>query len=206
MTPRTGRRPGAGGTRETILEAARAAFASVGYERATIRAIARAADVDPALVHHYFGTKEDLFIAAMELPINPAEAVRAILADGLEGAGERLVRFFLSVWDDPANQPALMSMFRAALTNERAAMAMREFASGAIIGAVAEAVRGRDARLRASLIGSHMLGMAFLRYGGRLEPLASATPDRIVSLLAPRIQSYLTPSPQAGSVLGGTVG
>jgi AcrR family transcriptional regulator len=191
MTPRTGRRPGESGARETILEAARSAFASVGYERATIRAIARGAGVDPALVHHYFGTKEDLFIAAMELPINPADAIRAILKEGLEGAGERIVRFFLSVWDAPTNQPALMSMLRAALTNDRAAKAFREFATGAVIGAVAETVRGRDARLRASLIGSHMLGLAFLRYGGRLQPLASASPDRIVSLVAPRIQSYL---------------
>lgn len=194
MTPRTGRRPGESGTREAILEAARSAFGSVGYERATIRAIARGADVDPALVHHYFGTKEDLFIAAMELPINPAEAIRGILAEGLDGAGERIVRFFLSVWDAPANQPALMSMFRAALTNDRAAVALREFAAGAVIGALAQTMRGRDARLRAALIGSHMLGIAFLRYGGRLEPLASASAERIVALVAPRIQSYLTGS------------
>jgi len=189
---RTGRRPGESGTREAILEAARSTFAETGYERATIRVIGAAAGVDPALVYHYFGTKEDLFIAAMQLPINPAEAVRAILAEGLEGAGERMVQFFLSVWDAPENQPALMSMLRAALTNDRAATMFREFAGTAIMGAVVETLPGKDAQLRASLVGSHMVGIAFLRYGWRLEPLASATPGQIVSLVGPRIQSYLT--------------
>ena len=192
MTARTGRRPGESGAREDILEAARATFGDVGYERATIRAIAAAAGVDPALVHHYFGTKEGLFIAAMQLPVNPAEALRGVLAEGLDGAGERMVRFFLSVWDAPENQPALMSMLRAALTNERAFTMLREFAGRAVIGAVAGAMPGPDAVLRASLIGAHMMGIAVLRYGVGLEPLASATPDQIVSLVGPRIQSYLT--------------
>jgi AcrR family transcriptional regulator len=192
VTPRTGRRPGESGTREDILEAAGATFGEVGYDRATIRAIARVAGVDPALVHHYFGTKEDLFIAAVQLPINPAQAVRGLLAEGLEGAGERIVRFFLSVWDAPENQPALMGMLRAGMTNDRAFTMFREFAGRAIIGAVAEAVPGPDATLRASLIGAHMMGIAVLRYAGKLEPLASATPDQVASLVGPRIQAYLT--------------
>ena len=193
MTPRTGRRPGTQATRDEILEAARATFGEVGYERATIRAIARAAGVDPALVIHYFGSKEDLFVSALKLPINPADAVRTVLGEGLEGAGEGIVRVFLTVWDAPENQPALMSMLRAALTNERAFSVFREFAGRAIIGALAEAVPGRDAALRASLIGAHMMGIAVLRYAGRIEPLASASPEDIVALAGPRIQSYLTP-------------
>ena len=197
MTPRTGRRPGTQATRDEILEAARATFGEVGYERATIRAIARAAGVDPALVIHYFGSKEDLFIAALELPINPADAIRAVLVEGVEGAGERMVRFFLSVWDAPDNQPALMSMLRAALTNDRAFAAFREFAGRAIIGAVAEALPGPEAALRASMIGAHMMGIAVLRYVGRIEPLASATLEDVVSLVGPRIQSYLTGEAEA---------
>jgi AcrR family transcriptional regulator len=195
VTPRTGRRPGTRATRDDILAAARASFGEVGYERATIRGIAGAAGVDPALVLHYFGSKEDLFIAALELPVNPAEAVRAVLADGLEGAGERIVRVFLSVWDAPENRPALMSMLRAALTNDRAFAMFREFAGRAIIGAVAGALPGRDAALRASLIGAHMMGIAVLRYAGRLEPLASASAEDVVALVGPRIQSYLTGEP-----------
>lgn len=128
--PRTGRRPGESGAREAILEAARSMFASSGYERATIRAIAAGVGVDPALVHHYFGTKEDLFVAVIDAPINPADAIRAVLAEGLEGAGERMVRFFLSVWDEPRSNDALMSVLRGALTNDRAAAAIREFAGG----------------------------------------------------------------------------
>lgn len=192
MTRRAGRRPGESGAREDILEAARATFGEVGYERATIRAIAGAADVDPALVHHYFGSKEDLFVAALQLPVNPAEGMRGVLADGLDGAGERIVRYFLSVWDAPEHQPALMSMLRGALTNERAFAVLREFAGRAIIGALAGAMLGPDAALRASLVGAHMIGIAVLRYGARLEPLASATPDRVVALVGPRIQAYVT--------------
>jgi AcrR family transcriptional regulator len=197
VTPRTGRRPGTQATRNEILEAARATFGEVGYERATIRAIARAAGVDPALVIHYFGSKEDLFIAALELPINPADAIRAVLVEGVEGAGERMVRFFLSVWDAPDNQPALMSMLRAALTNDRAFAAFREFAGRAIIGAVAESLPGPEAALRASMIGAHMMGIAVLRYVGRIDPLASATVEDVVSLVGPRIQSYLTGEAEA---------
>jgi AcrR family transcriptional regulator len=189
---RTGRRPGESGSREAILDAARETFAEAGYERATIRAIARRAGVDPALVHHYFGTKDELFVSAMRLPINPADAVRTILGEGLDGAGERIVRFFLSVWDAPGNKDALLGILRAALTNERAGAMFREFAGRAIMGAVAEALPGRDAPLRAALVGSHLVGIAFVRYGGRLEPLASASADEIVSMVAPRIQSYLT--------------
>jgi AcrR family transcriptional regulator len=192
MTPRTGRRPGDSGTREAILDAARATFAASGYERATIRAIAADAGVDPALVHHYFGSKEDLFVAAIDAPLNPAEAIRSVLGEGLDGAGERIVRLFISVWDEPANHDVLMSVLRGALTNDRAAAALREFIAEAILGTVARLVPGKGSALRAVLIGSHIMGVAFLRYGLRVEPLASASADDIVALVAPRIQSYLT--------------
>src|SRR5919204_863212 len=98
---RRGRRPGAPDTRATILEAARASFAESGFAGTTIRRVASAAGVDAALVHHYFGTKDDLFLAAMELPVDPRQALAPALADGAEGAGERLLRVFLTLWDDP---------------------------------------------------------------------------------------------------------
>jgi AcrR family transcriptional regulator len=193
---RTGRRPGESGTRDAILDAARAGFAEAGYEGATIRGIAEAAGVDPALVHHFFGTKEDLFVAAMDLPVNPAVLAELVLAEGLEGAGERLVRTFLSVWDSPPSQDVLLGLIRTAVTNDRAAAMLREFIRRALLEKVAAALGDPDGDpdgvLRAAAIGSHMVGMALLRYVIRLEPLASATPDEIVALLAPRIQSYLT--------------
>jgi AcrR family transcriptional regulator len=192
LTPRTGRRPGESGTREAILDAARAEFAASGYERATIRAIAAAAGVDPALIHHYFGSKEDLFVAAIDAPINPAQAIRSVLGESLDGAGERIVRLFLTIWEESSNRDVLMSVLRGALTNERAAIALREFVQGAILGGLERLLPGPDATLRGSLIGSHMMGLALFRYGVRVEPLASASIDEVVALVGPRIQSYLT--------------
>src|SRR3982751_3297600 len=89
---RTGRRPGPNRTRAAILDAARAAFVQRGYEAVSIRSVARAAGVDPALVHRFHGSKEELFVAAMELPVSPGQLVPALLADGVENLGERLVR------------------------------------------------------------------------------------------------------------------
>src|SRR5512140_313481 len=103
--PRRGRRPGAPDTRAAILDAARSAFAEKGFGGTTIRGVAAEAGVDAALVHHYFGTKDDLFVAALELPVDPRQAIAPALVDGPDGAGERLLRVFLGVWGDPAYSP-----------------------------------------------------------------------------------------------------
>ena len=100
--PRSGRRPGPGGTKETVLAAARTHFGAAGYDRGTIRGIAAEAGVDPALVLHYFGSKEGVFRAAVDFPFDPAELLPRLLAPGLVGIGERVVRFFLDTWDSPA--------------------------------------------------------------------------------------------------------
>ncbi|MGH2736368.1 MAG: TetR family transcriptional regulator, partial [Actinomycetota bacterium] len=134
MSPRSGRRPGDSGARDAILEAARATFGEAGYEGATIRAVARRAGVDPALVHHYFGNKEHLFTAAMELPIDPGDVVERLLAERPERLGESLLRFFLTVWESAANRDPLIGLIRAAMSNERAATMMREFVTSAILG------------------------------------------------------------------------
>ena len=131
---RTGRRPGAGGTREKILAAARFQFSEAGYEGATIRDIAGDAGVDPALVLHYFGSKEGVFVAAVEFPIDPAEVLPGLLAPGLEGLGERLVRFFLGAWDSPAGSP-LLGLIRSVVGNERAAALVRD---GEVVAAAQE--------------------------------------------------------------------
>jgi len=106
---RTGRRPGDSGTRAAILEAARASFAERGYDASTIRGIAGEAGVDPALVHHYFGTKEGLFAASMALPMTPGDVLPGVLAGPLDDLGERLVRLFLAVWDEPAARRPLIA-------------------------------------------------------------------------------------------------
>src|SRR3989454_7591592 len=105
--PRTGRRPGSGGTREKILAAARSHFAKVGYEAGTVRGIAAEAGVDPALVLHYFESKQGVFRAAVHFPVDPAQFLPRLLAPGLDGLGERLVHFFLDTWDSPAGRPLL---------------------------------------------------------------------------------------------------
>ena len=189
---RTGRRAGAGNTREAILAAARAAFAESGYNGATVRGIAAAAKVDPALIHHYFGTKEALFVAAMELPVDPAVELPRVLAGGLEDGGERIVRFFLGIWERPAARDRLLGMLRGAMTHEVAAAMLRGFVDRAVVSVVAKAIDRPDARLRATLIGSQLVGLAVVRYVVRLEPLASADPDKVVAALAPTIQRYLT--------------
>src|SRR5687767_860862 len=104
--PRTGRRPGNQDTREAILAAARKAFSERGFDGASIRAIATSAGVDPALVHHYFGNKDQLFLATMQMPINPNDFLPKVFEPGIDGIGERIVRTFLGVWDSPAGSAA----------------------------------------------------------------------------------------------------
>lgn len=191
--PRTGRRPGAGGTRETILAAARSHFGEVGYEGGTVRGIATAAEVDPALVLHYFGSKEGVFREAMDFPIDPAEFIPRLLAPGLDGLGERLTRFFLDTWDSPAGQP-LLGLIRSVVGNESAAAIMREFISREVLGRLAKALDVDQPQLRASLAASSLIGLAMLRYVVKLEPLASAPSDQVAWWVGPAVQRYLTDS------------
>jgi len=187
-----GRRPGATDTRAQILAAARGEFAARGYDGASVRAIARTAEVDPALVHHYFGTKEQVFVAAMELPFEPAALVPQLLAGDVTGLGERIVRFFLSVWGDPAGREPFLALLRSATTNEQAAAMLRGFVAQALLGRIAEALDLPDRELRVTLAAGQLLGAALLRYVVRVEPLASASDDQVVALVAPAIQRYLT--------------
>lgn len=192
-TGRAGRRPGKEDTRGQVLAAARAEFAEQGYERTSVRGIARVAEVDPALVHHYFGTKEELFVAAMELPIVPAEFVSSVVVGDADERGERLVRAFLAIWGNPVTRQPLLTMLRAAMTHERAAAMMRGFVSTALLARVAAQLDLPDARLRVELAASHLVGMAFLRYVIKVEPLASVSEDTLVKLIAPSVQRYLVP-------------
>jgi AcrR family transcriptional regulator len=189
---RTGRRPGVSGTREAILDAARRAFAEHGYQHATIRMVADLAGVDPALVHHYFRYKQDLFIAAVQLPVNPVEQLTAVLAQDPDQAGERMVQVFLSIWDHAADRSPLLAIVRSAVGDERAAAMLREFITEEVLGQIAHRLGGPDARLRATLIGSQIIGLAMARYIVRVEPLASAPPAQLVAAIGPTLQRYLT--------------
>lgn len=190
---RTGRRPGGGtGTQQAILDAARSAFGESGYDGATIRAIAAKAGVDPALVHHYYGTKEQLFIATMELPFDPSVMIPALLEPGLDGLGERLVRMLLRVWDDAGAYNPFAALLRSAFTNEQAAAMFREFATKAIFGRVVVAVRADRPELRTGLVASQMAGLVATRYLLRLPSMVAASHDELAATLGPTIQRYLT--------------
>jgi len=189
---RTGRRPGVSGTREAILDAARRAFAEQGYQRATIRGVAELAGVDPALVHHYFGTKQELFVAAVRLPVNPVEQLASVLADDPDQVGQRLVETFLSIWDHAADQSPLLALIRSAVADEQAAALLREFITEEVLGPIARRVGSPDARLRATLAGSQLIGLAMARYIVRVEPLASTPAAEVAAIVGPTVQRYLT--------------
>ena len=188
----SGRRPGDGDTRGAILAAARDEFAAGGFDGATIRGIAARAGVDPALVHHYFGAKDKLFEAALDLPLAPESFLPEVLSSAApERIGEIVTRQFLTVWEDPANRPVFMAMLRSVVGNEQAASLVRERLTRQVFGPIAQVLGVPDAGLRANLIGSQFIGLALARYVGRIEPVASADVETLVTALGPTIQRYL---------------
>lgn len=191
-TRRSGRRPGDSGTREAILAAARHSFGTTGYTSTTIRGIARAAEVDPALVHHFFGSKDELFGAALELPFDPATLLPALLADGVDALGERVVRTFLDIWDGTPGQGPMLALLRSAVSDERPAASLRDFLTRAVLTPLASAASGDHAQLRGCLAASQMVGLAVTRYVVRLEPLASTSAHILAPALGPTLDRYLT--------------
>lgn len=191
---RPGRRPGSADTRGQILAAARETFAEKGFDRATIRGIARQAGVDPALVHHYFAGKEGMFVEAMELPINPEDVISEVLAGPREEVGERLARFILTVTGDAGVRQPLLALIRTAMTNEQMVVMIREFMTHALLGRVAVALGIPPIRMEAAF--AQLFGVVLVRHVLKLEPLASVEVEELVELLAPTIQRYLDPSPR----------
>ena len=190
--PRTGRRPGASTTRAEILTAARASFAEVGYDRTSVRGVAARAGVDPALVHRFYGSKDDLFVAALAGAMNPDERIPEVVEGDVGTLGERLIGYFFSVWEQPPGRDVMIAMLRSAATNEHAATLLREFISGEVLGRIAASLGEADSDLRATLASSQLLGLAMIRYVVRIEPLASAPPEILSAAVAPTLQRYLT--------------
>jgi AcrR family transcriptional regulator len=192
MTARRGRRKQGGDTRADILGAARSLFAGDGYSATTLRAVARKAGVDSALILHHFGSKEALFRSAMDVPIDPA-AITAIIGHGDRAAlGEQICAYFLGLWEDEATREPLFAMLRSALTHDAAADSLRAFVTDALVGRVAMLLDKPDAALRATLIGSQLVGLAIARYLVRIEPLASADAATVAAWVAPTLDRYLT--------------
>jgi AcrR family transcriptional regulator len=188
---RRGRRPGAPDTRAAILAAAREQFANAGFSGTTIRAVASDAGVDAALVHHYFGTKDDLFVAALELPVDPRVALAPAIAQGPDGAGERMLRVFFSVWDDPANRLPLLGLVRG-LLEPSGQQLMRDGFLEVVMGPVGLALGIEEPERRMPLVMSQVIGLIIARYLLEVEPLASMPEDEVIAIYAPTIQRYLT--------------
>jgi AcrR family transcriptional regulator len=187
-----GRRTGSPDTRSEILDAARSVFSEVGFDRATIRGIALEAAVDPALIHHYFETKDKLFAASIDLPMPAADAVRSVFEKDREQAGRRLAETFFSVWDQEQVRATLLGILRSAMGGEdRAVEAFRQFLTSALLDQIAPQIPGERPRLRAILMASQLVGVAMTRYVMKLEPIASAPVSEIIDLVAPRLQSYV---------------
>jgi AcrR family transcriptional regulator len=194
ITPRPrGRRlkSAAQDTRGAIIVAAGAEFASRGYESASMRSIARRAGVDPALVHHYFQDKADLFAESISAPIRPDRIVKEILAGPREKIGENIIRYLLSALDDAAARTRMISLLHTALGQEFAATMLRQFLAREVLRRIADTIGGPDAELRASLAASQIVGLIVVRFGVRIEPLANAPVDVVVAMVGPVIQWHL---------------
>jgi AcrR family transcriptional regulator len=190
-----GRRPGNADTRGEILEAAERVFAAKGYDGASLRAVAREAGVDPALVHHYFDGKASLFVAAMALPFDPAQ-----VADhapdaapfGLPGAG--IVMGFLTMWDKAEGSGSSFASCVAAMaTSANVADAMREFVAERVWKGKPSLSDESEAmtRRRRTLVSSQLMGLALTRYILRMPPLSTASPAEIAQWAGPTLDNYL---------------
>lgn len=196
MARRTGRRPGNSGAKEQILAAARTQFAENGYAGTSIRAVASIAEVDPALVHHYFGTKEELFVAVVAPPADPGELIPQVMAGDPAALGERVVRMFLALLESPATGPGFRALLRSALANDLSASLLREFFTRQVVRRISAALDGvvpaEEVPARANLVASQIFGLISVRYLIGLEPIASMDHDRVVAAVAPTLQRYLT--------------
>lgn len=186
---RTGRRAGDAGTRATIIEAARAEFAGSGYTAATIRAIARRAAVDPALIYHYFADKPSLFVATQELPRDPRDIRRDTQASGSPGV--RLVESFLAQWEADPREPgqSFVTLAQAVSSSPEVARSLREFLSERIWAGLQDT--SADAQWRFNAISAQLVGLAWSRYIVRLEPLASAPRQEVAARIGPLIERIM---------------
>lgn len=188
---RRGRPRGGSDAREKIFAAAVAEFERGGYDATTIRAIAARAEVDPALVHHHFGTKADLFGAVVDLPFRPDKEIPAILGGPRDEVGERIVRYVLTSLDEESRRRRSVAMIRTAVGSKAGSGLLVGFLSRELLGRVAHELDTPDAGLRTSLVASQVLGLLVGRYVIELPGLAGADIDELARRVGPTIQRYL---------------
>jgi AcrR family transcriptional regulator len=190
-----GRRPGKGNAREDIVRAARETFATQGYEGASLRAVARAAGVDAALVHHYFDGKADLFMAAMALPFDPRQVKRAAEAEAATSGfiGSAVVEGFLTMWDlAEGTGSSFVSCVGAMAASPTIADAFREFVKERVWEQITPVAgeSGATAEARRGLVASQLLGLAYTRYVLRVPPMSTASPAEIGRWAGPTLDRY----------------
>ena len=187
---RTGRRAGTSQTREQIAAAARSQFAELGFERATFRSIAAAAGVDPALVVHFFGSKEELFHEVMQLPPALSQAFLRVVEAPREQLGRRFAEIVLGALENPETRPIVLGRIRCSTSHPTAAALVRETVTRELAALTAALTEDRPAE-RAVLLGVQVVGLALARYIVLVEPLASLPVPDVIDLVAPTFQHYL---------------
>jgi AcrR family transcriptional regulator len=189
---RRGRRPAGQDTRTALIDAARAVFGEAGYDGATVRTIATRAGVDAAMVNHWFGSKEGLFAeAVLAMPFDPVELLAVLLDGDVDGIGERIIRTFLTRWDETGGG-VFRALVRSITAHEQAGHVLRDFFIKQVFDRLADAVSLDNSRLRATLCASQLIGIGMIRYVATFEPLASSDVETLVRAVAPNIQHYLT--------------
>ncbi|MFL6160752.1 MAG: TetR family transcriptional regulator [Jatrophihabitantaceae bacterium] len=175
-----------------MIDAGRRRFAEEGFDRASVRAIAADAGVDASLIRHYFGDKAGLLVATMQLPVNPVEILRSIIAAGPDELGPRLIEGFLTAWDP--HREVVASLVRTTFADASAVPPALQLVRGVVVTSLREVLTGPAVPLRANLIAAQILGLAMLRYVRPLEPLSSAAPARVIGWYGPALQQLVTPS------------
>lgn len=194
---RTGRRTGDTDTRDRILFSARRAFARDGY-RATIRSIAADAEVDPALVMHYFGNKDRLYAESIEIPLDPAVILAMVHAGPHAEVGKRLAGAFLSVWEDPVIRAPILAVLKGAISgHDKGMAAFREFVTTTMLPSIATEVEAADADIRVELAVAQLVGIVLMRHVMQLEPIASTPIEELSELVGNQIQPLFDQAPSA---------
>jgi AcrR family transcriptional regulator len=189
---RTGRPRGKTDTRNVILATARHMFAEAGYDKTSVRDVAAAAGVDPAMIRHYFGSKAELFRATMGWPFEPADIAARVTGGDRDQIGERLTRVFFEAWEHPGSRASLSAILRGAATHAESANLVRQFIQGQVYSQIAAGLGEPDAELRIDLAMSQLLGIAYLRHILRVDPIASTPVEELIKRVAPVIRSHLT--------------
>lgn len=192
--PPLGRRPGSPDTRGVLLATARRLFADAGYDKTSVRDIAAAAGVDPALIRHYYGSKAELFRATMGWPFEPAQLATRITAGDPVDIGRNLTRVFFELWEQPDSRAPLLAILRGAATHEESATLVSEYIQGQLYAHLAAAIPGPDSELRIDLAMAQLLGIAYLRHILQVEPIASTPFDELIARVAPAISTHLNGS------------